>query len=592
MPIFIVPSNIQVDQYLQGEVHYLSPACFFNSPVGKDTIEKNRIVSSPFSVSEIDKSYITITETFESLIPKISIKLNILHGTNFSRLYWETLMSYWLVCLISNMYEKYFRLKNLSKIFKDQDYRLVSSDSIPHTIPDDDHESFMIFHSNCNDSDFRLYCRIAQIMGLETENVVFKSQNRKDLDYSLKTRNNCSTDTNSTMPQNDVHILMPDPLTSFNEIKKIYPKTYASLPIFEYRNQVIIDHENRDQLRSIKTENEFEKIIIELLPDYIPAVYIELYDFIREQATPFIRDCMFLNSNTYWAVNLIFTWAASESRERYNSKLVSMQSGGGEGLNKYMGQEYTCKRISDFYFTFGWRDSSINRTYRAEIIPLPGISLSVVKKHFSSDNPCKGIFFSTSGAPFFYRGTNWTLPEGYEQYFEKQIRFYNALTEEIVESISYRPYPYHNDILYWPIKDDLKKRFHNITIDTEETNVKKMQNARIVIIDHNLTSILIALAMNSPLICYWDPDDYSARRSCLKDLTSLREVGILHNSPEEAAAHVINIWDHINDWWNNNDRQIVRRRFMLKYAWPANMYQNKWNKAINEILSSAYPTDR
>ena len=47
---------------------------------------------------------------------------------------------------------------------------------------------------------------------------------------------------------------------------------------------------------------------------------------------------------------------------------------------------------------------------------------------------------------------------------------------------------------------------------------------------------------------------------------SLKSVGVLHFSPEDAANHLTLIWDDINDWWHSGNVQNVINDFNKQYS--------------------------
>ena len=76
-----------------------------------------------------------------------------------------------------------------------------------------------------------------------------------------------------------------------------------------------------------------------------------------------------------------------------------------------------------------------------------------------------------------------------------------------------------------------------------------MLGCRLLVLDHAGTTLAQALAANIPLLLYWDPATASFTPEAEALLGKLREAGILHDSPESAAAKAAEIWDDVPGWW-------------------------------------------
>jgi putative transferase (TIGR04331 family) len=64
----------------------------------------------------------------------------------------------------------------------------------------------------------------------------------------------------------------------------------------------------------------------------------------------------------------------------------------------------------------------------------------------------------------------------------------------------------------------------------------------------------------------------------------LRNVGILADTPEQAAEFVVLHWDNLEGWWESKKVQDVRREFCQQYA---RTEKNPIRK-LKKILTSVY----
>lgn len=68
-------------------------------------------------------------------------------------------------------------------------------------------------------------------------------------------------------------------------------------------------------------------------------------------------------------------------------------------------------------------------------------------------------------------------------------------------------------------------------------------------LDHAGTTLAQALAANIPFLLYWNPETASFTPEALPLLDKLREAGILHDTPESAAAKAAEVWGDVPGWW-------------------------------------------
>jgi len=92
-----------------------------------------------------------------------------------------------------------------------------------------------------------------------------------------------------------------------------------------------------------------------------------------------------------------------------------------------------------------------------------------------------------------------------------------------------------------------------------------------------------ALSLNVPTILFWDPDSMICRREAITRLDNLRAVGILHDSPESAAKMVNEVYDNVDDWWNDRERQLARFDFCDQFAKNSPNAIDEWTNEFRKI---------
>ncbi len=101
--------------------------------------------------------------------------------------------------------------------------------------------------------------------------------------------------------------------------------------------------------------------------------------------------------------------------------------------------------------------------------------------------------------------------------------------------------------------------------------------------DHLSTSATEALALNKPTILFWNSDTNKIRSEYVEYFDLLRSVGILYDSPEEAARTVSKIYNNVNLWWNDNKRKNAVSLFNKVFALRLDNGIEIWKDTMIEI---------
>ena len=342
------------------------------------------------------------------------------------------------------------------------------------------------------------------------------------------------------------------------------------------------DSNLRNKFNDIVAESDFEQTLIRLLPKYLPVSFIEGFALVQKIAEPYVAPGLYFSPNSQ--SNTTYNFAAATAVDRLGAHIVTSQHGGGDGQFQILFSEYLARRCSDYYISFGWQDSYYDG---ATVVPFSSAELSrMVKRNQTKVVNVKGLFVSTTGNPYFYRGDHWASMGGFEIYFNDQLAFLGHLENNIRNHMKYRPYPPNN--LGWEeTLDRLRERFPEILVVENENIVDALNTAKIIVIDHNITTLLKAMAMNRPVVCYWQPLLYPFRTECVADFEKLREVGILYDNPESAAQHVNSIWQKIDGWWQSDSVQKARNTFVAKYARTTTDVAIQWRAMLLRIARDA-----
>ena len=81
---------------------------------------------------------------------------------------------------------------------------------------------------------------------------------------------------------------------------------------------------------------------------------------------------------------------------------------------------------------------------------------------------------------------------------------------------------------------------------------------------------------------YLDFDKYYFTDIAELYLEQLKSVSIVHDSPEKAAETINNVYDNIEEWWNDSTLQRVREEFCDNYVRKSSSARNN---GVKELLN-------
>jgi putative transferase (TIGR04331 family) len=357
---------------------------------------------------------------------------------------------------------------------------------------------------------------------------------------------------------------------------------------FPKKTQISFDS-RRLGLLDLKASSSFERLVIQTLPQNFPGLYLEGFTQAREMTyetfPSFPSVLVTLND---WYIGEKFKFLAAEASQ-LGSRLVFGQHGGlgYGGLKVNMGELHE-QAVSDRYCVWGW--SNNQNGYQN----LPSFKTSFLL-HFKTHSEklwkqnSKVLLLSTCFFPYVaYKSSS---PSNYEQ-----VEFWNDL-EIFLSSI---PQHLQSHVLWrakfpdygMPERNIIESQFPEVKISDFKTwsdwardYHPNLNEARIVVVNNCSTSAVESLVLNVPTILYWRSAHWPLRTEAEPYFDQLRQVGILWDNPQAAASHLLSIYEKPWVWWERQDVQEVRQRFVDKYGQASENWLDDWLAMFKEELS-------
>jgi putative transferase (TIGR04331 family) len=324
------------------------------------------------------------------------------------------------------------------------------------------------------------------------------------------------------------------------------------------------------KILKIDNDSSLSEISCALISVYLPVSLVEAFQPIRRlvvEARPNRPDHLY-SSQSLWT-HIEFKILAAEWCE-LGTKLHYHQHGGWYGLDdSHVGEQFEC-RVSDTYFTWGWSRGDDHTRVLSPLITSPRSQKKYCDSLICFDQPQQ-----------IYRLQYFPLPGTLQTMYEQVSEFVEIRESKTNLKIRMFPGDYGNVHRQAIVAAKPDAQFGNTGDIFDQYSV-----SRIVFHSYLGTSWLETLGINTPTICFYDPDAYKFRSDAKFLIEALTQVGILHTSGRSAATHANKIDGNVQSWWLSTDVQLARTNFAEKFANFSTDWMSQWQREFNELLKS------
>jgi putative transferase (TIGR04331 family) len=528
---------------------------------------------------------------FEKYVILLAEKLNQIHGTNHSTIFWRRALSLSFERHITFLYEVY---ENCRIHFDSENHNCIVLSRSSYQIPKDfeEHRNFFQHSDFGQEQLFSIYMHLFYPKGLKSKDVTFlgKFPDSKESVYKRLIRLGFSS---STFDKIWLKLLMcyytnrPHRVGVFGSF--FSTKNLCRL-LIESKGRVFpLDWKGSFQINSVESANirtnlsefewkdldDFDKYFINSLQYCLPKVFIENFSEIKNYFYDFFRKYPDLNyvTSEVWLSQSFVSIGLAILHER-NVKHIYNEHNYFE--HPWIGSMIPLEAsLVDTLLSLGWSTDSIQNLVKGS--SLSGNFEVKVKK---TAKKLYDICYIGSGAaskrPSYSASYGWCC-ENAPKYFSFVSQFFEHLSIKTKNQILYRAYPNskYEDLLLYD-QDYMLGHYLNQLQKQRNTNISAnviMQQSRLVIVDYISTSYLESLLLNIPTIFFWNPDAYYLSDHFKNFFDLLISEGICQTNPLKAAAFVEIIKSNPEEWWFSESVQNARNRFIeLNFGKPAQMF--------------------
>lgn len=525
--------------------------------------------------------YLAADQLYERCLASITRELNSTHGDERSIRYWRVVVGPWLQMFIGILRDRWLSVEaaESSGLVTDAivgdyapgSYTLRDNLEFTHVYGTDSYNQFLF--SRLIIDGGRLPYRLKPIAvnrpaltsSWESPSPVKRGMRRvaEKLSQALPSRLNRVVLVSTSLSNRDLFRLQ----IALGQFPYVQPPMHAA-------PDVAFDQERRANIKVDAGGDRWGRALSQLIADQLPKVYLEGYAAMRNQALrayPAKPRVMF-TSYAYEADEAFKFWAAENVE--HGAKLVGTQHGFNYGITRWFQEEDHQVRIYDRFYTWGW-DSQ--RTPNA--VPLAAAKFNrarSVLKPFPS-----GRVLLTSYAWPRYMYKMYAVPlsaDGMLRYWEEEFQFARALSERARELLLVRLFP--ND-RGWSQAERWAAACPGVECHTGRgvSMFEHMSKSRLMVTTINGTPAVEALASNFPCVLMW----HSAcpiRTDAQPYYAELRDRGILHDTPNSAAAKVEQVLGDPMSWWLSGPVQRAKDRFTKRFARASAGWRAEWAREL------------
>lgn len=341
---------------------------------------------------------------------------------------------------------------------------------------------------------------------------------------------------------------------------------------YEMEAGVQVDSSWREKVSQEHAGRTFAEILSAMVPLYMPAAFLEAFDSLRSQAhaLKIRRPEAIYTANSLHGHTLFKILAADWRLD--GTKILIHQHGGNYGLDRIHAVENYETRVSDRFYTLGWTENP------AKQVVLPGAMSRKLLR--TGSQPGKILLTCTTNPSNVHRIHFQPMPGTLGTMLGQTVAFVRKVKGRARLTLRALPIDYEMHTVETLLMADNSLTLDNLRI----SGIRSYANSDLVVHSYLGSSWLETLAMDIPTVCFYDPETYDFREQSLGLLLALKNVGILHESGEEAAKFVLSVIQHPRQWWKDPDVQDARAGFVNHYGafstnWPV-VWENELQKWV------------
>lgn len=589
----LVTTDVKKSPVNVGNTYFLGAWCFSSRQEEQSAREAGRII--PYHWDNRDKlkvDFKRLQHLNDVLINELMLALNDLHGINQNKTFWKLLLGYWLNVYTTVIFDRWESLTQATRQKKTLVVEVLPADN--EMFASNDTGTFVRAATESSQWNEALFALLIEFMP-EIKSISIVDENHRG---SERVRQGSKLGLLKTGLKKFVNAIVWKLkskerfflISTYLPIKELLMLEMAlgqvPLPRFSFGNQLVakFDPLFRQWRLPVKPEQDgFEKIVRDLLPKFLPRVFVEGFQDLMSSANTI--SChqppnVIFTSNCHFSDDFFKSWAATNITK--GARMVVGEHG-GLGVGLFNGAHSYELSVANTYLSTGWQDSQ-NRHV------LPVGNFRVMGRSINPSPTGMALMVCGSMPRYAFDIRSMALSGQQLDYLEDQFSFVDALPIRLQSEIQVRLYPSDYG---WEQKLRWLDRHPSIRFDDMLSLEKSLRKCRLFIGTYAATTYVDTLALNFPTVIFWNPRLWEIRTEARPVFDALKKAGIFHETPQSAAAHISRIWNNLQSWWCSEEVQIARGSFCKGYStMPTNLRSLVKSALINEAERSTVRNPR
>jgi putative transferase (TIGR04331 family) len=525
-----------------------------------------------------DYDYLLIT--YYNLLDAMTVALNNYHNLKKSKRFWQIVIGPWLVSYISVFFD---RFECINYAMKENQNYLIAAPSIdisPEPIYDYTDYIDRICSDTWNYSIFRFFlekCYPANFTYIKHEELaserllVNKSRDSKSsVQKKIRTSYHSIINLFDKVLKilawfNNIVIIKSSMKTSqllkLNFALKQVPRFYSSDFTYVRDKKLAKQGNNKDvsQLKKLNIDlnasNLFEKLIVERIQEDMPMVYLDEFQLQYEKAKKNQYNCKIIfTSLSHWDNELFKIWSAEKLENSQKCSLILCEHGAGFAFLKHHAFFHE-EDIADVMCV-------TNLPYHPKHIQTP-FHKNIKSLKVKNDKNGFCTFMGFQVPKYSFRLNSGSIGNQALEHFDQGVEFYKNLNSNIKSSFKVRYYAMKNAFVN---SQRILNAYKVSSVLSESTNSYKsqMKKSRLIVSSYPQTNFFEAMSSGIPTILLFPRHLWQFDPKAEEVIEIMSESKIIFSCPKKAAAHVNEIWQNPNEWWDS-EKVLHTRQIFMKY---------------------------
>jgi len=547
-----IPEDFSPDTHLP-----IAPSCF----IGREDIypgwEHLSFEPDPFATpAELASASGLTSDYANGLIKRLTVDQNRRCGTDYSEASWRLLAMPWLLCLVQSTWERQCRLQAFIRRHGDEPLRVVTTaqppdwrfasttDFIARGVLNPSYNEWL--YSQLLDGNQPASWEVVRTGTLTTSTPPDPPSDtwRTRIKRAVWSRSRCLS----------VHGISPAQSLLWSlllSLKPRWPASVSNSPAAPTELPWLLD---------------FDELLSQTRPSFLD--HVQRHDPVSTKGpsgrVTVVGPILYYDETA--KVNLAHRIEAGE-------QLVTTQHGGNYGVLKSAPYLSEIEYRHAAFLSWGWQR---HEEYEGRFFPAPSPFLHKLTKRRRPGGD-ELIVIGTQANLFSHRLDS--SPQALQQlaYRREKRDFFKAIPPSILAKTRYRPYANEDGSLR--DRSYFAREFRGLRILDGDLTAAMMR-CRLLVVDHPVTSLAIAMATNTPMIGFWDEEAWHFSEQAQPLFDTLSRAGVFHQTGAAAAAQVQTIWSDVDSWWRQDSIQAARKRWCEQFADTAPFWWWRWMKLL------------